>query len=58
MAEFVFFKKIGFWGRIDGLDYCEAIDFDRILESSSIFDETSDLGVFEGAESNGGARFY
>ena len=36
--------------------HCEAsgaTDFDRSFETLSIFDETSDMGVFEGAESNG-----
>ena len=48
--------NIDIWGRIDRFDYREAIDFDRLFETWSIFDETSDLGVFEGAESNGDVR--
>ena len=48
--------KIDIYGRIDRFDYHEAIDFDRPFETWSIFDETSDMGVFEGAESNGDVR--
>ena len=34
------------------------IDFDGPFENWSIFDKTTDMGVFEGAEFNGGARLH
>ena len=50
--------KIDICGRIDRFDYCEAIEFDRHFETWSIFDETSDMGVFESAKSNGDVRIF
>ena len=42
---------------IDSIIAGGAIDFDSPFETWSIFDETSDMGVFEGAESNGDVTF-
>ena len=50
--------NIDTWGQIDRFDYCEAIDFDRLLKTWSVFDESSDTGVFRGAKSNGGVRSF
>ena len=52
-----FVLNIEIWGRIDRFDHCGAIDFDRPFETWSIFDKTSDMGVFEGAEWNGDVTF-
>ena len=43
---------------IDRFDHCEQIDFGRLFETWSIFGEISDIGVFGGAESNGGFVFF
>ena len=55
MAVF-FFRENRFLKSNRSIRHFEAIDFDRHFETWSIFDETSDMGVFEGAESNGGVR--
>ena len=57
MAVLVFFGKIDICGRIDRFDSAEMIASGRLFESLSIFDQTSDMGVFGGAESNGGIGF-
>ena len=49
--------KIDICGRIDRFDSAELIVSGRLLESLSILDQTSDMGVFGGAESNGAIRF-
>ena len=51
-----FFFKIYICGRIDRFDNCDQIDSDRLFKSWSMFDETPDIGVFRGAESNFGVR--
>ena len=53
-----FFGKIDICGRIDRFDSAGMIASGRIFESLSIFDQTSDMGVFGGAESNGAIRFF
>ena len=50
----LFFLKIHISGRIDRFDNCEWIDSDRLFKFWSIFDQTLDIEVFMGAESNGG----
>ena len=41
----------------DRFDSAELIASGRLFESLSIFDQTSDMGVFGFAESNGGIGF-
>ena len=57
MAVFVFLK-IDICGPIDRFDNAELIVSGRLFESLSILDQTSDMGVFGGAESNGAIRFF
>ena len=52
-----FFLKINISGRIDRFDNCERINSDRLFKFWSIFDETPDIEVFRGAESNDGVLF-
>ena len=52
-----FFLKIDICGRTDRFDSAELIASSRLFESLSIFDQTSDMGVFGGAESNGAILF-
>ena len=49
--RYLFFLKIDICGRIDRFDSAELIASGRLFESLSILDQTSDMGVFGGAES-------
>ena len=53
-----FFGKIDICRRIDRFDSAELIASGRFFESLSIFDQTSDMGVFGGAESQGAILFF
>ena len=52
-----FFGKIDIYGRNGRFDCRKLIAFGRLFDSLSIFDQTWDMGVFGGAESNGAIRF-
>ena len=55
--HYSFFLKIDICGRIDRFDSAKLIASGRLFESLSILDQTSDMGVFGDAESNGAIRF-